>query len=258
MTACVAVLHQPCGHNVCRSHAHCSLQVDDLAVWHPDNCPVCYKLVSTLTSESSTQLEMETARATLKIWVGGFARNVKARQPYILSEEWCSLLYPNAKTSAAVPKALADPIIESITSLLLAPDQGETGATLTEDVATLDLDVEPMALDDPDAGRDEGESGGSRAGIPLPSPAFSSTSDQSSFRGFPEATGTDLSSRPVPPKVKAPHKPLYRTHKSSQDHNPSRSSPSEAKSSSTRVSQDPIAARGSLCSGTCSPPGGII
>ncbi|XP_068227406.1 uncharacterized protein [Palaemon carinicauda] len=182
MTACAAVLQQPCGHEVCRSHADCGIQMDDLIVWYPD-----YDLVTTLSSESSSQAAKTTARATLKVWVGGFARNVKAKKPYVLSEEYCNLIYPNAKSSAAVPKEVAAPIIADITATLgLALDQdtdlGDDPDPIEDNVASLNLDLEPMVLDEP-------------------------------VTGFDANCESTPRSHPVPPKVKSQKRPLVRTRK---------------------------------------------
>ncbi|XP_068207720.1 uncharacterized protein [Palaemon carinicauda] len=218
MTACAAVLQQPCGHEVCRSHADCGIQMDDLIVWHPDNCLVCYDLVTTLSSESSSQAAKTTARATLKVWVGGFARNVKAKKPYVLSEEYCNLIYTNAKSSATVPKEVAAPIIADITATLgLALDQdtdlGDDPDPIEDNVAALNLDLEPMVLDEPETGKEVGEAGGSGAKIPLLSPSFSSASNTSSFLGFDANRESTPRSHLVPPKVKSQKRPLVKTRK---------------------------------------------
>ncbi|XP_068210358.1 uncharacterized protein [Palaemon carinicauda] len=239
MTACAAVLQQACGHDVCRSHAHCAVQVNDLIVWHPDNCVVCYGLVSTLTADSSSQSSKTSALATLKIWVGGFARNVKAKKSYILSEEMCALIYPNAKTSAVVPKDVADPIIAKISEALLLSENHEVmGETILEDVAAINLDIEPMALDEPELGREVGEASRSRAKILLLSPTFSTSSANSSFQGFSGKHGADVRPRPVVPKVKSLRRPLTKTRRSSK-------SPKPVKTSSSRVPKDSAVATSS-------------
>ncbi|XP_068223517.1 uncharacterized protein [Palaemon carinicauda] len=157
-TACAAVLHQPCGHTVCRSHALCGVQLEDIVVWHPDNCMVCFDLITTLGSDSASPEQKTAARATLKVWVGGFARNVKSKQPYVLSEDYCAMIYPNAKSSAAVARAVAAPIIADIDATISGfidqdqdQDTSDAPRDLEDNVASLNSDVEPMLLDDPDA-----------------------------------------------------------------------------------------------------------
>lgn len=51
-SGCTAVLHQPCGHVVCRSHSGCAVRVGDLIVWHPDGCEVCYALFEQFQDKS--------------------------------------------------------------------------------------------------------------------------------------------------------------------------------------------------------------
>ncbi|XP_066955441.1 uncharacterized protein [Macrobrachium rosenbergii] len=110
-TGCTAVLQQPCGHEVCHSHSACAVQVGDLVVWHPDGCEICYALYKLVTDVSSSRAIRASSLSTLKTWVGGFGRNVASGRPYVLSEEICNLLYPNAWISAAVPKDVAAPLI---------------------------------------------------------------------------------------------------------------------------------------------------
>ncbi|XP_064078895.1 uncharacterized protein LOC135196207 [Macrobrachium nipponense] len=239
MTACAAGLQQACGHEVCRSHAPCAVQVDDLMVWHPDACETCYELVSKLTVDSTPQATRSSALSTLKIWVGGFARNVKAKKPYILSEEMCNLIYPNAKISAAVAKAVADPIIAKIRedTQVLTEDLEAIGEAVLEDVAAINLDLEPMVLEAAEQGREVREAGGARSRIPILSPAPSNSSSQTSFQGF---TGKNMAgSCSVIPKVEQLKKTLPKSGKPSKLPRPSKSS------LSTKTSKDSVVATSS-------------
>ncbi|XP_068230250.1 uncharacterized protein [Palaemon carinicauda] len=212
-TACTAVLQQPCGHEVCRSHARCAVQVADLLVWHPDGCEICYALVSDVTSDSVSPAITSATLETLKTWVGGFGRNVKAKHPYILAEEMCSLLYPNAKISAAVMSDVAAPIITRIREETQAfpDDLVGLGDDVLDDVAAINLDVEPMVVDSTGTGRVVGEAGSVRSKVPFPSPAHSLSSSVSSFQGF---TGKVVDkSCSVVPKVKHVKKNLPKASK---------------------------------------------
>ncbi|XP_064093048.1 uncharacterized protein LOC135205818 [Macrobrachium nipponense] len=164
--------------------------------------------------------------STLKIWVGGFGRNVKAKKPYILAEEMCNLLYPNAKMSVAVANEVAAPIIARIRedTQVLPEDLEGLGETVLDDVAAINLDVEPMVLDATEQGREVSEAGGARSRIPIPSPAPSNSSSQTSFQGF---TGKNMAGdRPcsVTPKLKHLKKALPKPSKPSKLPKPSRSS----------------------------------
>ena len=49
---CKAYLIDPAGHDTCRSHSYCAyLTAEDVVVWHPDECAVCYGLWSSLSSD---------------------------------------------------------------------------------------------------------------------------------------------------------------------------------------------------------------
>ncbi|XP_068203777.1 uncharacterized protein [Palaemon carinicauda] len=247
-TACAAVLHQPCGHTVCRSHALCGVQLEDIVVWHPDNCMVCFDLITTLGSDSASPEQKTAARATLKVWVGGFARNVKSKQPYVLSEDYCAMIYPNAKSSAAVARAVAAPIIADIDATISGfidqdqdQDTSDAPGDLEDNVASLNLDVEPMLLDDPDAGRVVSEAGVTGAEIPIPSPALSSSSDLSSFHGFSGDRDSSHRSHPVPPKDKSKSRTLPKArkpHKASHG-SKTKANPSSKTSGSSSKSHDP-------------------
>ncbi|XP_064114474.1 uncharacterized protein LOC135220844 [Macrobrachium nipponense] len=218
MTACAAVLQRACGHEVCRSHAPCAVQVDDLVVWHPDACEICYGLVADITTDSTPQAVKNTSLSTLKIWVGGFGRNVKAKKPYILSEEICNLLYPNAKMSAAVPKEVAAPIIAKIRedTQSLPEDLEGLGEGVLEDVAAISLDIEPMVLDTNEQGREVSVAGSVRSKIPVLSPAPSLTSSQTSFQGFTAKTMVGDKPGSVAPKIKHLRKALPKPSKPSR------------------------------------------
>ncbi|XP_068239902.1 uncharacterized protein [Palaemon carinicauda] len=247
-TACAAVLHQPCGHTVCRSHALCGVQLEDIVVWHPDNCMVCFDLITTLGSDSASPEQKTAARATLKVWVGGFARNVKSKQPYVLSEDYCAMIYPNAKSSAAVARAVAAPIIADIDATISGfidqdqdQDTSDAPGDLEDNVASLSSDVEPMLLDDPDAGRVVSEAGVTGAEIPIPSPALSSSSDLSSFHGFSGDRDSSHRSHPVPPKDKSKSRTLpnaRKPHKASHG-SKTKANPSSKASGSSSKSHDP-------------------
>ncbi|XP_068200581.1 uncharacterized protein [Palaemon carinicauda] len=243
-TACAAVLHQPCGHTICRSHALCGVQLEDVVVWHPDNCVVCFDLVTTLGSDSASPEQKSAARATLKVWVGGFARNVKSKRPYVLSDDYCSLIYPNAKSSAAVARHVAAPIITHIDATIagfIDPEQDPSDAPgdLEDNVASMNLDVEPMLLDDPDTGRVVSEAGVSGAEIPILSPSLSSSSDRSSFHGFSGDRDSSQRLHPVPPKNKSRTLPkVHKPHKASHGSKQNTKLSSKASGSSSK-SRDP-------------------
>ncbi|XP_068226592.1 uncharacterized protein [Palaemon carinicauda] len=245
-TACAAVLHQPCGHTVCRSHALCGVQLEDIVVWHPDNCMVCFDLITTLGSDSASPEQKTAARATLKVWVGGFARNVKSKQPYVLSEDYCAMIYPNAKSSAAVARHVAAPIIADIDATIAGfidqeQDPLDAPGDLEDNVASMNLDVEPMLLDDPDAGRVVSEAGVTGAEIPILSPALSSSSDLSSFHGFSGDRDSSHRSHPVPPKDKSTSRTLPKARKPHKASHSSKSNtnPSSKASGSSSKSHDP-------------------
>ncbi|XP_068229053.1 LOW QUALITY PROTEIN: uncharacterized protein [Palaemon carinicauda] len=228
-TACTAVLQQSCRHEVCRSHAGCAVQVDDLLVWHPEGCEICYALVSDLTSDSTTQAIKTSSLATLKIWVGGFGRNVKAKKPYILAEDMCALLYPNAMMSAAVVPEVAVPIITRIReeTQVLPEDLEGLGEAVLEDVAAINLDVEPMVVNSAGQGREVSEAGGARSKIPTLS-LVQSNSSITSFHRFTGKVMTGDKSCSAAPKVKHMKKALSIASKPSKLPKPLPTRPSSA------------------------------
>ncbi|XP_066955440.1 uncharacterized protein [Macrobrachium rosenbergii] len=217
-TGCTAVLQQPCGHEVCHSHSACAVQVGDLVVWHPDGCEICYALYKLVTDVSSSRAIRASSLSTLKTWVGGFGRNVASGRPYVLSEEICNLLYPNAWISAAVPKDVAAPLIAWIRYETQTPQDENLCEEVAEEVAAINIDVEPMSVDDHQVeGRvvsEAGEGGRSRSIL------FSSPSSSSSFQGFSKSANLGDRSRSVIPKVKSLKKKDLPKRSRSQRSNP--------------------------------------
>ena len=41
----------PSGHDTCRSHAYCGYLIEEVVVWHHDECDICYGLWSSLSSD---------------------------------------------------------------------------------------------------------------------------------------------------------------------------------------------------------------
>ncbi|XP_064116855.1 uncharacterized protein LOC135222646 [Macrobrachium nipponense] len=197
---CLTVLQKMYGHEVCQSHASCAIQLEGLLVWHPEACEVCYGLVRNVTDESVDPTLKASSLMTLKAWVGGFRRNVGSGRPYVLSEEMCFLLYPNAKVSAAVAAEVAAPIIERIRQETQAPPEDQEGlcAKMTE-VTAISLHRERMTIEDQEEGREVGEAGNCGANVL----SFSPTPSSSSFQGF-SAKSTTFCDRSVSvnPKVK--------------------------------------------------------
>ena len=49
---CRAYLVDLVGHDTCRSHSCCTYLTDEnVVVWHPDECAICYGLRSSLSSD---------------------------------------------------------------------------------------------------------------------------------------------------------------------------------------------------------------
>ncbi|XP_066956299.1 uncharacterized protein [Macrobrachium rosenbergii] len=94
----------------------------------------------TRADESSKKEALESLRA----WVAGFGRNVPSGKPYVLDEKWRDLLYPGARIAAAVPTEVAAPIIEQIRVVTQPLVEETLYVEVSDDVAALDLDLEPM------------------------------------------------------------------------------------------------------------------
>ncbi|XP_066982094.1 uncharacterized protein [Macrobrachium rosenbergii] len=194
---CTAVLHQPYGHAVCRSHSGCAVREGDLVVWHPDGCEVCYTLYEQVLDESADRTSRDSALSTLKAWVSGFGRNVPSGKPYVLSEIICNLLYPGARISAAVPTDVAAPLIEQIQVETQPSQDDNLCGEVTEEVAAINLDLEPMHVEpDQGVGREVSEAGGASSLFNSPS------SSVSSFQGFQKSSYLEDRSRSAVPKVK--------------------------------------------------------
>ncbi|XP_064116856.1 uncharacterized protein LOC135222647 [Macrobrachium nipponense] len=180
---CPAILQKMYGHEVCQSHASCAIQLEGLLVWHPEACEVCYDLVRNVTDESVDPTLKASSLMTLKAWVGGFGRNVGSGRPYVLSEEMCFLLYPNAKVSSAVAAEVAAPIIERIRQETQAPLEDQEGLRekMAKEVPAISRHIEPMTIEDQEEGREVGEAGNHWANVLSFSPTPSSSS---SFQGF--------------------------------------------------------------------------
>ncbi|XP_064096292.1 DNA-binding protein SMUBP-2-like [Macrobrachium nipponense] len=177
----------------------------------------------------------DSALSTLKVWVGGFGRNVKSKQPYMLTEDMASLIYPNAKMSAAVAADLAAPIIAKIReeTQALPEDLEGFGEEVLDEVAAINLDHEPMVVDNPGQGRELNEAGGMRAKVLSFSPSHSSSSSFQGFAGRP-TTSRDKSGSVIP-KVK----PTKDTHRSIKKSLPKPSKPKPIRTSCTSTSSAP-------------------
>ncbi|XP_066941958.1 uncharacterized protein [Macrobrachium rosenbergii] len=180
---CTAVLHQPYGHVVCRSHSGCAVRIDDLIVWHPDGCEVCFALYERVQDESADQASRNDALGSLRAWVAGYGRNVPSGKPYVLDENIRNLLYPGAQISAAVPPEVAAPVIEQIRVETQPPQDENLYVEVSEEVAAINLDLEPMNTEqDQEVGREVSEVVG--AGSLFDSPS----STASSFQGFQKSS----------------------------------------------------------------------
>ena len=51
-TGCKADLKEPCGHDSCRAHAHCSVEVGGTLVWFHEGCSLCFDYWQTVVSPS--------------------------------------------------------------------------------------------------------------------------------------------------------------------------------------------------------------
>ncbi|XP_064108640.1 uncharacterized protein LOC135217003 [Macrobrachium nipponense] len=135
------MLQDPCGHEVCRSHAPCATPHGNLQVWFHETCTICYDLVSQLLDGAPAV--RDTALATLRAWVGGFGKNAAKGQPYILEKRLAVLIFPGGKSTGYVDPAEAAPTIAAIQQQLAA-SLTEPGQDISSEVATLDLNIEPM------------------------------------------------------------------------------------------------------------------
>ncbi|XP_064089453.1 uncharacterized protein LOC135203593 isoform X2 [Macrobrachium nipponense] len=141
---CNAIFQDPCGHEVCRTHAPCAISHEDLTVWHHEACTICYDLVSQFLDGAATVKEV--ALATLKAWVGGFGKNAPKGQPYILDKKLAVQIFPGGKATGYVDPAAAAPIIAYIQQQVEQALVGEGSQDIVADVATLDLNLEPMTF----------------------------------------------------------------------------------------------------------------
>ncbi|XP_064079391.1 uncharacterized protein LOC135196468 [Macrobrachium nipponense] len=193
---CSAILQDPCGHIVCRSHAGCAVKVEDFLVWYHEACQTCYLLVGDASLVGSDE-EKKKALTTLKAWVGGFGRNSKGR-PYILTQDMADLIFPGAKKGSVVDPVVAAPLLADL-QVMISLQDGDFPEDVAEDFAAMNLDVEPMAIDSMCTGK--GVVGAASTGSQGPflsslSPSPSTDpSTSTSFRGFTE------DQRSVRPKV---------------------------------------------------------
>ncbi|XP_064089448.1 uncharacterized protein LOC135203593 isoform X1 [Macrobrachium nipponense] len=245
---CNAIFQDPCGHEVCRTHAPCAISHEDLTVWHHEACTICYDLVSQFLDGAATVKEV--ALATLKAWVGGFGKNAPKGQPYILDKKLAVQIFPGGKATGYVDPAAAAPIIAYIQQQVEQALVGEGSQDIVADVATLDLNLEPMTVGAEDLLVEVSLLGAQ--GLPLGAPGSSSpvpsSSSSQGFTGSEIPTSTPAAS--VPPKVKghreqktASKKQSSSSRKSSASHTgagkvkskPSHSRGSRGKSSKEKV-----------------------
>ncbi|XP_064115140.1 uncharacterized protein LOC135221254 [Macrobrachium nipponense] len=138
--------HSPGTLWVCRAHAGYVVRLNDMVVWHHENCVICYNLVNEVTSEGIQEVR-DAALATLKVWVGGFGRNANKGQPYMLSQDMAGLIYLGVKKASAVDPTIAAPLIAKIQAAVLPEPEEGLAEEVMGDVAALDLDHEPMTVD---------------------------------------------------------------------------------------------------------------
>ncbi|XP_066955105.1 uncharacterized protein [Macrobrachium rosenbergii] len=183
---------------VCRTHAGCAVRLDDLVVWHPDGCEVCFALSSTIQDESADENSKKSALESLRAWVAGFGRNVPSGKPYVLDARLRDLLYPGARVAAAVPEELATPIIQQILDATQPPQVDILYAEVSEDVAALNLDLEPMNTE-----QDQVVSGEVSEEVGAGPSLFNSPdSSMSSFSGFVKSSSLGDRAPSAIPKLK--------------------------------------------------------
>ena len=78
--------------------------------------------------------ERESAKETLKTWVGGFSKN-SGGNPYLLEERLRVVLFPGAPVTAVLPSDKAKPILDCIKNAV---------ASLGEGLQVLDINLEEM------------------------------------------------------------------------------------------------------------------
>ncbi|XP_068225978.1 WD repeat-containing protein 55 homolog [Palaemon carinicauda] len=108
-------------------------------VWFPEACTLCYDLSTVLLNDDADEDALRAAKSSLRPWVSGFGRNAPTGCPYLLDGDMASRLFPRS-SSAAVPSALAAPMIEAIRMAIPLEEDNQ----LSGDVSTLDINVEPM------------------------------------------------------------------------------------------------------------------
>ena len=79
--------------------------------------------------------ERETAKETLKTWVGGFSKN-SGGNPYLLEECLRVVLFPEVPVSAVVPLSKAQPVLDRIKNAV---------AKLGEGLQVLDINLDEVA-----------------------------------------------------------------------------------------------------------------
>ncbi|XP_068223769.1 uncharacterized protein [Palaemon carinicauda] len=108
-------------------------------VWFPEACTLCYDLSTVLLNDDADEDALRAAKSSLRPWVSGFGRNAPTGCPYLLDGDMASHLFPGS-SSAAVPSALAAPMIEAIRAAMPLEEDNQ----LSGDVSALDINVEPM------------------------------------------------------------------------------------------------------------------
>ena len=77
--------------------------------------------------------ERDSAKETLKTWVGGFSKN-SGGNPYLLEERLRVVLFPGAPVTAVVPLEKAKPILDRIKNAVVSLGEGQV----------LDINLEEM------------------------------------------------------------------------------------------------------------------
>ncbi|XP_068224650.1 WD repeat-containing protein 55 homolog isoform X2 [Palaemon carinicauda] len=108
-------------------------------VWFPEACTLCYDLSTVLLNDDADEDALRAAKSSLRPWVSGFGRDAPTGCPYILDGDMASSLFPGS-SSAAVPSALAAPMIEALRATIPLEEDNQ----LSGDVSALDINVEPM------------------------------------------------------------------------------------------------------------------
>ena len=179
---CRAEFQDSCGHSHCRAHSHCGYLINGVSVWHPDECHHCWNLWQILSNFELSQVERESAKASLVEWVKGFGKSCKGK-PYLLAESSRAILFPKAYASSVVSPLDAADVFQEIRYNM---DQ------VVASLGHVDLTLEEM-VDVSGKGNTEGDSSNSTTF------KAKSVSDSGSFQGF---SPNEDRSPSVPPKSK--------------------------------------------------------